>query len=231
MKKYVYIVGLGIIGMLTVFLLPIWQIQKIEVNGVAYYTETQLKESISFKEGMHSLRLRKDKLVEELKQLTYIKEVTVDYGFPNQLTLQVTERKPLGYVRFLDSYLCIDEEGYVIEQGTEKRLPLPELEGLDFEQFKIGEKLELKNSEQLLILREIIMVLNKYKFTQEVDIIQVSNIQQIHLYVDRLNVIIGNIRDFDKKVRYLIEVHEQYAMGILDLSLIEYKQAILKPMS
>ena len=231
MKKYMYGIGLMILLVLTLFILPVWNVKAIQLVGNDYYMEDDILRMMSFQSGMHILKLNSQKSVQEISQLPYIKSVDVAYTFPNKVSVTIAERRPMGYVKFLDAYLCIDEEGYVIEESSQKRLQLPEIEGLSFTQFVVGEKLPLTYHEQLAVVREMVTILNKYEFTEQVDSIQVSNINQIHLYVNRLNVIIGNIRDFDKKVKYLIEVHKQYAMGILDLSMVEHKQAILKPMN
>ena len=231
MKKYMYGIGLVVLLAITLFILPIWQVRAMDIDETQYYSEEDILKSMTFKNGMHILRLKKSQIKEELEKLPYIKEASIHYSFPNNIRIQLTESRAMGYVKFLDTYLCIDEDGYVVEETNQKRLPLPEIEGLKFNQFVIGQKLEVEDSEQLPLVKEMILTLNKYDFTQNVDSIQVTNIQQIHLYVNKLNVIIGNIREFDKKVKYLIEVHKQYAMGILDLSLIDHKQAILKPMN
>ncbi len=231
MKKHVYKIGLVLLILLTLFILPIWSVQTIDIVGNVQYETQTLLDTIGFKEGRHILSYNKKKIVQQIEELLYVEQAAVAYTFPNHIQLSIQERRPIAYTRFLDTYLCIDEWGYVIEQNTERRLQLPTIEGLKFESFVLGEALQVENSQQMGIVRELVKSLNKYSFTEYVDTIDVSNIQQIHLYVDKLNVIIGTIKDFDEKVQYLIEVHKHYVMGILDLSMIEDGQAVLKPVN
>ena len=54
--------------------------------------------------------------------------------------------------------------------------------------------------------------------------------EEIHLYVDKLDVIMGDIGDFDKKIEVLIQTYEVegYSMGESDISKwIKTKQATL----
>ncbi|MGL4362657.1 MAG: cell division protein FtsQ/DivIB [Cellulosilyticaceae bacterium] len=231
MKKWTYAIGLIILGLITIFILPIWQVDQIIIKGNEVYTEEEIRTAMTLSEGMHITQLNKEKVVDEISIFPYMGTVDVAYKFPNDVIINIHERRPLGYVRFLDTYIAIDEDGFAVEQSSTRRMKLPIIEGLQFNQVTIGGQIQIENTAQMQTLKEITRILRKYEFFETVDVIEVANIEQMHLYVDKLNVIIGDIRDFDKKVRYLIEVHKQYAMGILDLSLIDTKQAILKPLS
>ena len=71
----------------------------------------------------------------------------------------------------------------------------------------------------------------KYDYVDKVKEIDVHNIEEIHLYVDKLDVIMGDIGDFDKKLEVLIQTYEVkgYSMGELDISRwAKTKQATLK---
>lgn len=231
MKKTTYKIGIIFSVALVLFILPIWNVQNLEVSGNNVYTQEEILKAVDFKPNSHILSLNTKGMYNRLIQLPYIEEASINYKFPNRIDIDLVERAPIAYVPFLDTYLCIDPEGYVLQQVKTKQLELPTVEGLTFSSFQMGERLPLKNTVQLEVLEEIIYVLNKYSLTKEVDVIELTNIEQIHLYVNRLNVIIGNMRDFDEKVKWLAEVHKEFPMGILDLSLIQYDQAILKPLN
>lgn len=213
------------------FFLPIWSIGEIQVTGQEIYTEEDIIKASGIEPKSHILTVSSKRVVEKIKSLTYVTEVELDYRFPNQLDIIITEEKPIGYVRLLGNYLCLGEQGQVLEQVTQPYLKLPIIEGLKFTKFTLGQPLEIENEDNFLTAIEIFNVLRKYNYQQKVEIIDVSNIEQIHLYVDKLDVIIGNIRDFDKKVRWLTEIHKEYPMGVLDLSIIEGGQVILTPLT
>ncbi len=230
MKKWIY--GVGIFSLLGISLLflPIWYITDINVVGNHYYNVSEILKVAELEKGMHPLSINKKAATKAIATLPFIEKAQVSYKFPNKITIEVEEQRPIGYVTFHDSYLCLNGDGKVLEQSKEKRLKLPVLEGLSFEYFTIGDILGQNNEEKIQIMNEMIRVLDKYNFTEKIDSIDLSNLEQIHLYVNKLDVIIGNIRDFDKKIKWLVKVNEAYTMGILDLSLVEHGQAVLTPL-
>lgn len=229
-KKWLYSIGIIALLIITIVFLPIWNIQNIEVTGIHYYSKDDILQAGGLQLQMHPLSMNKKEALKKISALSFINTVSIDYHFPNTLTIEVVENELLGYVAFHDSFLCIDKEGRVLEQSKDKRYELPTIEGIEFESFLVGEKLGADNDEKIKVLTEMISVLSKYDFIEKVDSIDISNLEEIHLYVDKLNVIIGNIRDFDKKIKWLIKVNVNYSMGILDLSYIQHGQAVLTPL-
>ena len=230
LKKWLYSIGIMSLLIITVIFLPVWHIQDIEVTGNYYYSKDEILQTGGFQVPMHPLSMNKKQALKKFSSLTFIDDISIDYHFPNSLTIEIVENELLGYVSFHDSFLCIDKEGRVLEQSKDKRFKLPIIEGLELESFLVGEKLGAKNDEKIKALTEMMSVLSKYDFSEKVDSIDISNLEEIHLYVDKLNVIIGNIRDFDKKIKWLIKVNVNYSMGILDLSYIQHGQAVLTPL-
>lgn len=229
-KKWLYSIGIMSLLGITILFLPIWRIAHIEVTGNSHYQEEELLQEGGIWMQMHPLSLNKKEAQEKISQLTYVESAYIEYHFPNTLSIKIVENELLGYVPFHDSFLCIDKNGIVLEQSKNKRFALPTLEGFVFEYFLVGETLGTANKEKIEAAKEMMSVLTKYNFIEKVDSIDISNLEQIHLYVDKLNVIIGNIRDFDKKIKWLIKVNDNYSMGILDLSYIQHGQAVLTPL-
>ena len=229
-EKKIYI--LAIIGLVCiVFLfLPIWRVAEINVIGTQYYTKEEILKEGDVALNMHLLSFSKKAVTQRIEELPFVDKVEINYAFPNHLTINVVENQLLGYIPFHDSFLCIDQNGKVLEQSKSKRFELPLIEGMQFEYFSIGEKIDLENEEKVAVVKEMVTNLSEYDFLKEIDIIDVSNLEEIHLYVGKLNVIIGNIRDFDEKIKWLIQVNNNYSMGILDLSYIQDGQAVLKPL-
>ncbi|WP_069997558.1 cell division protein FtsQ/DivIB [Cellulosilyticum sp. I15G10I2] len=230
LKKKVYM-GIMFVVLISIILtLPIWNITSIEVEGNNWYTDEEIVNLCEIKDK-HILNISFEEVKNNLLKLPYIKEVAVKYVFPSHISIKILEREPLGYVPFMGTYLCLDEQGQVIEQTNKKEVSLPIIKGLDFSEYKVGEALPIQNEDYLLCSLQIIRSLKKYNYEKKVKIIDIYNLEQIHLYVDNLDVIIGNIGDFDKKLQWLIQTHEVYDMGVLDLSNIKNGQAILSPIT
>jgi len=215
---------------IVILTLPIWNVTKVEVEDNDWYSDEEITKVCNIK-NTSILNMSFKEAKTNLLKLPYINDAVIKYHFPGKMVIKLSEKKPLGYVPFMGTYLCIDEEGQVIEQTTNTAVPLPIIQGLRFTEFKIGEHLPIENEDSLLCSIQIIKALQKYKYQNKVKALDIYNLEQIHLYVDNLDVIIGNIGDFDKKLQWLMKTHEGYDMGILDLSNIKNGQATLSPIT
>ena len=228
LKKKLYITILFVLAAGIIMIMPVWNVTQIEIENNNLYSDQEIIDTCMLK-NKHILSTSFKEAKAKLLNLAYIKDASVKYMFPGKVVIALVEREALGYVPFMGTYLCLDEMGQVIEQTSNDRVALPIIQGLEFAEFKIGDTLPVQNEDNFLSSVEIINVLKKYNYEAKVKSIDVYNVEQIHLYVNNLDVIIGNIGDFDKKLQWLIEAHEIYDMGILDLSNINNGQAILSP--
>ncbi|WP_054740581.1 cell division protein FtsQ/DivIB [Cellulosilyticum ruminicola] len=230
-KKKIYIgmiIGLILIALLS---MPIWNIKDIKVENNGYYSKEEIIEASGIK--THSIwDLSFSHARKEIMKLSYIKNVDIKYNFPGNVIIKVVENAPFMYVPFSGSYLCLNEQGQVVSQTNNLSNPIPLVSGLNFSEFKIGEILAIQNDDAFLASKELINTLHEYTYEDKVKEIDVYNLEEIHLYVDNLDVIMGGIGDFDKKLQWLIATHKNYDMGILDLSqVVKSGQASLRPIT
>lgn len=222
------IIGLILIALLS---LPVWKIQQITVNNNGYYSKEEIIETSGLKDR-NLLDLSFNGAKKALKTLPYIQDVDITYHFPGNVIVDVVENAPFMYVPFSGSYLCLNEQGQVIEQTSSLNAKVPIVDGLSFSEFKIGEMLGIQNDDAFLAVKDMITILREYEYEDKIKEIDVYNLEEIHLYVDNLDVIMGEIGDFDKKLQWLIATHETYDMGILDLSqVVKSGQASLRPIT
>lgn len=219
----------SIIGILL-FGTPVLRIQTINVVDSDYYTDEKIMGVAGIDVGMHMFQVNKKRLIKKISALPYIEEASADVKLTGELRLIITQRKPIGYVPFSGTYLTIDKTGQVIDQTKSQTLhSLPVVEGLEFDKFVLGEQLDVGNEDILLAIIEMSTLMEKYKLLDSGIRIDVSNPSKIHLYINSLDVIIGEINNLDKKIQWLCEIIEQYQMGILDLSNIDKGQAVMSP--
>jgi cell division protein FtsQ len=230
-KKYLRAVLLVLLLSICVFLLPIWNISEIMIEGNTYYTNEEIIQNTTLELGVHSLMVQKNKLIEAIENMPYIEKVDIRHIFPNKIVLTIEENEPVGYIAFSGSYLCLDNTGKVLSQTNERMLKLPEIKGVKIDKFKVGEVLEIENDDVFLEICKIIETLKTYDFIDQVDVIQAPNLSKIYLYVGGLDVIIGTSKDIEDKVKWLIEISKDYSMGVLDLTAISFGQAVLTPLN
>ena len=158
------IIGLILIALLS---LPVWKIQKITVVNNGYYSKEEVI-NVSGLEGGNLLDLSFNKAKKGLLALPYIQEVNITYHFPGNVTIDLVENAPFMYVPFSGSYLCLNEQGQVIEQTSNLSVAIPVVDGLSFSEFKIGEMLGIQNDDAFLAVRDMINVLKEYEYVDKV---------------------------------------------------------------
>lgn len=219
-KMSLYIgIGIGVV-IILLFTMPIFRVQTIEVTNNRYYSKSEIIETSGIQKGQHIFDLSASTAKQQLSKLPYIAQVHISRKFPNKVKINVVEKAPYVYTKFKGNYLCLNEQGQVIEQSQEKYHPVPTVSGLYFERFKVGETLPILNQDNWFILQEIMEILTKYDYITKVKEVDVTNIEEIHLYIDKLDVIMGDIGEFNKKIEVLIQTYEVkgYSVGKLDIS-------------
>jgi len=210
---------------------PIWNISTIEIEGNLYYNNEEIINQSEIYKKMHILKINKKRSVKALQNLPYIHKAKISLTYPSSVNISIIERKPIGYVPFFGTYLSIDKTGQVLDQRESNELEgLPVVEGLKFDKFILGELLEVENEDSIMVIIEMTTLMEKYDLLDKAVKIDVEDLGKIHLYINSLDVIIGEMSDLDKKIQWLCEIIDNYEMGILDLSNVSKGQAIMSPL-
>ena len=149
------------------------------------------------------------------------------YSFPNIAAMSGNDdSNPCAYVPYADSFLSIDMNGRVLSVTAAAVDGMPVIEGLKFQNFTIGGCLETDNDEVFNTIALIIKLLKKYDLNENfINQIDVSNLDDIHLYTDNVDVAFGSSKDADEKIRTLKEIMAnlrgaENVKGVLDIRVI-----------
>lgn len=151
----------------------------------------------------------------------YIESVDFTRSFPDTLKIDITERKIRGYIPYMNSFLYIDGDGRILDVQSSYTTPLPIVNGLTFKEFTLGEKLKVSNKEKLDIVVELSKLMTKYELLDDVIKVDVSKPEDIHIYVNKIDVIFGSFTDYNWKISTLNEILKNLSpedKGILDIS-------------
>lgn len=203
-------------------LTPLFNIKYFEVNGSRHYNKDTLIEiagivagSNGFRniggniEGILSLRyIQAEKNI--LENCPYVKTAVVKYLPPSSVRIDITEREAAFNIPYFGTSLLIDSQGYVIDTiPGGKAEELPDIEGLEFENYELGHELRTKKPEALeaaINVMEIIKESDKgseLKIMRLVKSINVSDLDNVYVFIDsRIVVNLGNLED----LRYRVEV-------------------------
>ncbi|NMB98294.1 MAG: FtsQ-type POTRA domain-containing protein, partial [Clostridiaceae bacterium] len=164
----------------------------------------------------HYILMRYGQAEENIKSgLSYIKDVEVKYSIPNKVIIEIEEREPVILIPYLGTYLLVDRYGYVVEvvKSLEKNI-LPEIKGMKFAGYEIGQPLVIENNttfEDLIFLIDTLTKEDKndnLKIVELINSIDISDKNNIHLTIDnRIMVNIGSIEKIDYKIRSLKQIY------------------------
>jgi len=200
---------------------PLFEAKTIIYEGNEHFSDSEIASMIGISAGDNVILFDRTKAENMLKSAPYIAEANITMKLPDTLIVRVAERKVRGYVPYMGAYLYIDEEGRVLETQDAYYETLPEVKGLKFDSFKVGEILPVDDDEALLAILQMSQMMRKYELLDIVVAIDVSNPRDIYAYVNQVTIYLGELENGDQKIRVMAEIVKTIApedRGVLDLS-------------
>lgn len=151
------------------------------------------------------------------KEIPFIAKYEVDIEWPNKANVTVYGKDIIGYVYYKDFYIYFDKDGIVVELSKELLDGVILMEGLDFGQMVLHQKLPTKKEESF----SLILSLGKMIKKNEIDADKVVFDSELNmtLYVDNIEIVLGKDEFLDEKmtkVRVLLPSLMEYS-GVLNL--------------
>ena len=209
-----FLIAIG--GTIYYLTTPVFNIATINVFGYENNSEeTYISLSKIIIDETNIFQITQGSIKKNLKENAYVEDVTIKRKLPNTLEIYVEERKPEYQLKYNDSYIYINNQGYVLEINEEKS-ELIEILGFDTikKDVRPGERLE-KND--LMKLDTILKIVNSYKF---------SNIEEKITSIDATDSsnYILNLDEIGKEV-YLGDASKKISEKILWLKTVLPKES------
>ncbi len=210
-KKRTSIKIFGIILLLiTTFLAclmtPMCDIKEVKIVGnQCISSETIISLSgISVGFNLFKTNLTKAKL--NIIRNSYIKNVEIKRRLPNKVIINIEERVPAAYIQFMGTYICIDDNIVVLEiiSSEEQLIKLPTFVGLKFNQFELGQEINLDDKLKLNLVRLFIKEIINNNLIERISKVDFNDIDNININIrDNLTVSLGDDSDIKYKISYL----------------------------
>ncbi len=223
-KKYTVIILILIFCMLVFAALvsPVFEIDEIQVIGNSQLSNEEIFSIAGIdKVGGNIFAFNSGTAKKRLSKSNYIKSVRIVKNFPSTIIINIEERKVRGYIPYLGKYLFIDVDGRVIDISDQMPISHPIILGLKFSGFTLGEPLTVTNDYSLSDVVQISKLIDAYDLADMVIKVDVSKPEDIHLYVNQIDVTFGSIDDAYTKIATLNEIVKQLdpqEAGTLDIS-------------
>ena len=183
---------------------PFFEQEKLIIVGNKNLSYGAICEIIGFKAKTNVFLFDFFNSKKKLLKNSFVEKVNLKYIFPNKICLEIKERKPECYIKYLnDAYILIDNNLCVLEitKSKEKRVPI--FTGLDFDSFYLGEKLALKNKYVLDYVIKLSDNIIKDNFVAYDFVVDLKNKNDIHVYIKNIDILLGNIDNCNYKIALL----------------------------
>lgn len=155
--------------------LDICKIQNIELVNAGIVTVEQVKELADFDQYNNLFALNTIKIEEDIKQNAYVEDVKVSRKFPNTVKITIKERIPRYMLQVADSYVYINNQGYMLDISVNRLDGIPIILGFktDLSNAQAGNRLDLEDLKQM---------------DQIIKIVETANINDIGSYITKIDV-------------------------------------------
>lgn len=193
---------IAVILAVTYYLISTYSVTNVYVEGNLHYTEAEIKDIVMAGPlGHNSLYLSVKYRNKGVENVPFVDVMDVTILAPDSIRITVYEKALAGYIRFMDSNMYFDRDGYVVETSSVKTVGVPQIIGLNFDHVVLGEKLPVQDAHVFESIMTITKLLDKYMLT--VDKIYFPSDTEVMLYFGGIKVDLGEAENLEEKIMAL----------------------------
>ena len=148
--KILMLIGIIIGGIIYALLSPIFNVKEILVTGNSKISSATIVSLSGISIDQNIFNFRTSQTVDSIKQNAYIDTVEIKRNLPDTIEINVTEREPTFMINFGNTYVYINNQGYMLEITNEKAdMPLITNYSTPQEEIKEGARLCTEDLEKL----------------------------------------------------------------------------------
>ena len=150
------------------YVIHTYTVKTVYVEGNVHYTEEEIKSFVMDGPlGNNSLYLSMKYKNKGVENIPFVDVMDVSILAPDTVKITVYEKALAGYVKYLDTYMYFDKDGYVVECSDVRTAGVPQITGLTFDHMVLGELLPIENTEVFGTILNLTKLLNKYELTAD----------------------------------------------------------------
>lgn len=207
----------------------LFDIKEINVNGISKLTKEEVISISQIPVNTNIFALNKLKAKYRLLENSYIEDVYIKREYPSTISINVKEKVPTFMIQFANSYIYLNNQGYMLEVSTEA-LPLPTLLGIktDLSNVKPGKRLDVEDLKKFNKLIQIMDISRNFELDTLITRIDITDTSNYTVYIDSegKTVYLGDAVDLNTKILHLKEILNQNKGKageiFLDMDLNEY---------
>lgn len=196
-----------IIGTIAFLMIsPIFNIAEIEIENNKKLSQNTYVSLSGIKQGENIYRISKKEIIGKIKENAYVENVKIKRVIPNKIKIEVQERTATYMIKIANSYMYIDNQGYMLEVSQDK-LEVPILIGIKTkeEDIKVNNRLCEEDLDKLNKVLEIYKTASSIEIDKLISQIDISDKSNYKLILDseKKNVYLGDATDLLNKFTWI----------------------------
>lgn len=201
----IVIIGVSI----YVALSPLFNIKEINVTGNSKLSKEEIISLSELKTDENTFKVSKKNIKNKVKANAYIENVKIRRKLPDKVEIIVVERVATYMIPFANSYIYINNQGYMLEI-TSQKAEMPAIVGISTPEEELHEGQRLI-SEDLVKLGEVLQIMESANANELVDLItkiDISNRQDyiLTLEEEKKAIHLGDVSNLSTKMAYVKKI-------------------------
>jgi len=210
--KYILLLLLLIGGCIYIALSPIFNIRDITVIGNEKVSTETIISLSRIEKQTNIFQYRKSDIRQNVKQDAYIGTVSISRRYPDTIQITVKERKPAYVLEFANTYVYMDNQGYLLEFVNEPTDFLI-LTGFSTNtaNIQVGNRLETQDLQKLETIYRIVEAIQISELGQVVNKIDMTDAKNYKLIMDgeQKTAYIGEGKELSTRMLYIKTILEK----------------------
>ncbi len=170
-----------------------YTVKTVYVEGNYHYTREEIEDYVmSGPMGNNSLFLSLKYKWKEPENLPFVDALDVSILSKDTIKITVYEKALAGCIRYMDSYMYFDRDGYVVECSEVMTEGVPQITGLSFDHMVMEELLPVEDEGVFDSIMELTKLLSKYGLSADKIFFQSTG--DVTVYFGDIKAALGNDR-------------------------------------
>ena len=208
-KQAKVLFGLIAVTVIVILILcsPLFDIKNIEVEGNEKLSKEKIISFSTLQSYSNIFKFNKKVVKEKIEEIAYIDTVEITRKLPSTVMITIEERQPKYMLQFADSYVYINNQGYMLEITNEK-LDIPILIGFttDLSNIKAGNRINVTDLKKMDMVIKIYEAIKSNGLGELVTKIDISNDKNYAIILEtdgNKKVYLGDCTDLNTRILYL----------------------------
>lgn len=201
------VIGAGVLAAMIAFF-SYYKVDSVEVRGTTHYTDEEVKKMV-LRGPLASNSVLAPLIYSTTKtdDIAYVDAFKITQLNRNTICISVKEKKTVGCIRYLDSYIYFDRNGIFVEGTQTRDETVPYFDGIQVNSIVMDEKLDIKGDTVLNTAVALSTIFQKNDMIP--DHIQFDSSYSISLIYGDITVQLGKDEDLEEKMNRVIAILPQ----------------------